>query len=138
VKGEKTSAVDPGIMTFVNHGCDGSYNTGPKTPYTELNFKDINTARTHGEEYDIYNPYTQRHSAFGDCSSSVVLSDIEAEEEVLCNYLVLYDGENKLEAIEVVKSMCSGERPGDVASYELESASKTESSSGKLREKTIS
>ena len=117
-------------MTFVNHGCDGSYNTGPTTPYTELNFKDTNTAGIDGDVYDVYNPYIQRHSAFGDCSNSLVLSDIQAEEEVLCNYLVLYDGENQWEAIETVKSMCSGERPGDVTSYELESSMSKNESSG--------
>lgn len=109
-------------MTFVNHGCKGTYNFGPTTSFTESNIteadlSDEDDSSEHGPN-DFYNPFMERTLAFGDCTSSVALRDIETEEELLCNYMVLYSGFSELEAMQEVKRMCTGEKPGDVARYE--------------------
>jgi len=109
-------------MTYVNHGCDGTYNVGVKLNETE---KTVELGQGPHGVYDddgnaIYNPFEERHYPMWQCGDFVTLRDIEAGEELLDNYLAFGGGEetkdwedNLLE----LKTICSGGN-GKVGMYE--------------------
>ena len=110
-------------MAFLNHGCNGSYNVGEKLTETEMSANlgqgpagvwfDVDA------EFDIFNPFLERHFPQHLCSNFRALRDIEAGEELLDNYLV-FGGEDLDEwedNLVSLKSMCMGE-PGKIFEYE--------------------
>lgn len=87
--GESEVFVDSSIITFVNHGCNGTYNVGVKTDYNEFSSNlDAPTDDLDGRSHtgtSVFNPVVDRHLFFGGDES---LRDIKAGEEILDNYLV--------------------------------------------------
>lgn len=88
--GDSEVFVDSSIITFVNHGCNGTYNVGEKTDYDEFSAKldepaDALNGRSHTGT-SVFNPVIDRQLflAGGDVS----IRDIKAGEEILDNYLV--------------------------------------------------
>jgi hypothetical protein len=121
LQGHESSAVDPGIFTFVNHGCNGTYNSGTPMPYNEESFLDLP-----GEyepfimgpgDYQVYNPFRERQDSFPSCNSNAALREIEAGEEILCNYLD-FAGSAVVEAMLELHRVCTGEDVGAVTEYE--------------------
>jgi hypothetical protein len=73
------------------------------------------------DSWDVYNPYYERHFAFPDCSGNVALRDIEADEEILCNYLAFdgsLEGDEGVAVLERYRRICAGETVGTVTKYE--------------------
>ena len=120
-QGKEAAGVDPGILTFMNHGCDGTYNAGSILPFTEATFKpgDVYAEST----FSFYNPFHERHFSYPDCSSNVALRDIQEGEEILCNYLV-FQGSFASESglVEELRRECAGHR-GIISTYEQQAAS---------------
>lgn len=114
--------VDPGILTFSNHGCNGSYNVGTRLNFTEQNDPDPELlASSVNDGLDFYDPVTIRHFPMWECGgTAIALRDIEKGEEVLDNYL-LFEG-TSYDALEqylaVLRQWCSGESTGPVTEYE--------------------
>jgi len=113
--------VDSSIITFVNHGCYGSYNVGVETDVDEFT-ADLDepdealTGKSHTGT-SIYNPVIDRHlNHIGDMS----IEDIEAGEEILDNYLAFVGSvEEWEEEINHLRAMCKGKRvQGSVNEYE--------------------
>ena len=81
-------AVDSGILTFSNHGCNGTYNFGRgQIRFTEMN---VNLERA-PEEYDdkafTYSPVLERHLRQIQSAGDYSLREIRAEDEILSNYV---------------------------------------------------
>jgi hypothetical protein len=108
-------------MTFVNHGCNGTYNVG-----TPLNVNEITALPGvgPGDDFDdlnvAYNPYDDRRFPLWECEKFVALRDIQQGEELFDNYLVFggssntEDWDNNLMEL---KSVCMG-NAGTIAKYE--------------------
>ena len=84
----------------------------------------------HGPEdvYDdtnqVHDPFLERHFPQWECQSSVALRDIEANEEVLDNYLVYGGGKDLIfwdAQLQELKHMCSG-GVGAITEYEEETS----------------
>ena len=114
--------VDPGIFTFANHGCKGTYNIGTKTNHTEASVTvgEPVTSIYDGAN-DPYNPYHERQFLSIDIASSLVaLRDIRAGEELLDNYVIFgggFDQEDFDANLADLQNICSG-GDGLVTSYE--------------------
>jgi hypothetical protein len=115
------AAVEPGIMSFLNHGCNGTYNTGMLLTETELTVE-LGRGPAGIVSYDIpaYHPRMTRHFPSTPDDVNVALRDIPAGSELLDNYLVFggvdnveYWDENLVD----LKNMCSG-RSGSITQYE--------------------
>ena len=117
-KGAEEYFVDSGIMTFVNHGCNGTFNTGNLDPdgMTEQNFDtfpDIQLVKK------LYNPFADRRRRSLETSYDFALRDIKAGEEISSNYL--YFSESKFEEEGMtLRRMCNGEEVGDITKFEEE------------------
>ena len=117
-----SSGVDPGIMTFVNHGCDGTYNIGAKLNETEasIEFGQGPTTVFGNHLYSVsFNPFADRHFPKWDCAGFVVHRDIEKGEELFDNYIIFgsKDWEEFESNLADLKTLCSG-GVGKVIEYE--------------------
>ena len=81
--------VDPGILTFVNHGCNGTNNIDPIINITETSddFDSIRLAVEGSDDWSIYDPAldTTQHVGVVIASRNVITGD-----EILGNYLFYY------------------------------------------------
>lgn len=127
--GEEPSVnVDSGIMTFVNHGCKGSYNIGKETPFDEFTARldapcsEAADGRSHSGT-TTFNPVVDRHLTFWIDKS---IRDIKAGEEVLDNYLAFTcsNRDKWFKDVANLRAECLGEAVGEVTSYETERVSK--------------
>jgi len=113
--------VDPGILTFVNHGCNGSYNVGAKLSETEstVELGRGPTGIYSDDTYEVYNPFLERHFPQYECGKFRALRDIEAGEEIYDNYLTFGgdDLEEWEENLRDLKTVCSG-GTGKIYNYE--------------------
>jgi hypothetical protein len=110
-------------MTFVNHGCNGSYNIDNAEPdgITEQNF---DTVTNIASEDKVYNPFSDRRRRGSESSFDYATRDIKAGEEILCNYLTLTaDPKEQLEEAQKLKRICNGEEAGDITNFEEENRS---------------
>lgn len=117
--------VDSCIMTFVNHGCNGTYNIGDPSKVNEFTAdenaipEDFLGGLSHFESETVYNPVIDRHLRHFMGGGIQTLREIKAGEEVLDNYLDFTgsDGEWKGDLFEL-RAMCSGQGIGSVTNYE--------------------
>ena len=80
--------MDSGVMTFVNHGCNKTYNIGEESFVDELTanvdvFPDDLSGNSH-VRMSTYNPIVDRHLQH---EADQSIHDIKAGEEILDNYL---------------------------------------------------
>jgi hypothetical protein len=108
-------------MTFVNHGCNGTYNVGTPLSVNEMTAKlGVGPFGIYDDENDVYHPYNERQFPFWECEKFVTLRDIEAGEELFDNYLVFGGGadlEDWDKNLMELKSVCLG-ASGTIAEYE--------------------
>lgn len=125
MQGEPAAGVDPGILTFVNHGCNGTYNVGARLQVNEMTMKiGLGPEGIYDDSNEIYHPYIERQFPQWDCQGFVALRDIEAGEELLDNYLVFGGGEDVHtwdDNLKELKNMCMG-GAGSVLEYEQENS----------------
>lgn len=118
--GEPSYLVDPGIMTFINHGCNATNNINEVYSVTEMtanpNEPPPDLMASPLENY-VYNPYIDRnyHHLF---YYAYVNQDVSAGSELLDNYLAYLHGENWEWGILNYRAMCMKTRPGAVSAYE--------------------
>jgi len=109
LQGDHEVFVDSSIITFVNHGCKGSYNVGAVTDEDEFGV-DLKAPAEEGKSHtgtSVFNPVIDRHLFFSGDSS---IRDIKAGEEILDNYLVFIGGEEAWEYdVMQLRQQCSGE-----------------------------
>jgi hypothetical protein len=111
------AGVEPGIMSFVNHGCNGTYNTATRWDDHEGTIALGQGAPTSVVAYErdtalAYDPWAARHFP---------AYDLTAGTELLDNYLV-FGGIDDLEEWDdnllVLKTMCTPGGLGSVSLYE--------------------
>jgi len=113
--GERGSAVDSDIMTFVNHGCNGTYNTGDALDVTEQDISADGRILEILKQYnttDVFNPFEERNHHVSLFTSN---REIVEGDELLDNYLLYSCGHG----LEELKAMCNG-KDGIVTQYEHE------------------
>jgi hypothetical protein len=112
--------VEPGILSFLNHGCHGTYNTGRRFAETEMTIElGRGPQGIASNEFPVYHPRASRHFPFQPLGLSI-LADIEPGTELLDNYLI-YGGMRNLEYwvenLRDLKLVCSG-GIGSITRYE--------------------
>jgi hypothetical protein len=121
-QGPEAIAVEPGIMSFVNHGCNGTYNTGHRFNETEMTMELGRGPQGIAlDEFPTYHPRAARHFPFAPHYLTMALQDIEPDTELLDNYLT-YGGVKNLEYwdenLRDLKLVCSG-GIGSITRYEM-------------------
>eukprot|EP00523_Entomoneis_sp_CCMP467_P007398 CAMPEP_0168734392 /NCGR_PEP_ID=MMETSP0724-20121128/8790_1 /TAXON_ID=265536 /ORGANISM="Amphiprora sp., Strain CCMP467" /LENGTH=837 /DNA_ID=CAMNT_0008781495 /DNA_START=111 /DNA_END=2624 /DNA_ORIENTATION=- len=117
--------VDPGITTFINHGCNGTYNVGWETGnMTELNFftddmKKLRLRLGDNDTFDeFYNAFADRNFIPRGTTSDQLVRDVKAGEEVTTNYLA-FTGSHWWEAeAELIRKQCLQQIKGVVSQWE--------------------
>jgi len=109
--GEHEVVVDSSIMTFVNHGCNGTNNVGLVSEITELT-ADLNfmpeefVAKGHST---LYNPAADRHLPHYIAGAEISFRPIRAGDEILDNYLAFIAVPSFwMDDVEDLRSQCSG------------------------------
>jgi hypothetical protein len=112
--------VDSSLLTFVNHGCKGTYNVGIDTDFDESTadtslIPDELNGKSH-QGISTFNPVVDRHLTHTGFMSTL---DIKAGEEVLDNYLLFISSEEDW-ANDVIdlRNQCAGLASGNVIQYE--------------------
>ena len=112
-------------MTFVNHGCNGTYNLGnynnppEEGGLTEQNAKESDYLNTfEEEEHSGYNPYRLRHIHHENSHSDISVKDIKAGDELFVDYLTFCEGTGWWDEVQHLKRMCNGEEFGFIATRE--------------------
>ena len=107
-------------MTFVNHGCNKTYNIGTESSVDELTanvdvFPHDLSGNSHAQT-STYNPVVDRHLRH---EADQSIRDIKAGEEILDNYLAFTGAEEYwADAVQDLRDQCSGAGVGLVTEYE--------------------
>jgi len=114
---------DSGILTFVNHGCDGTWNivaNNHETVMTKIR-KRLSERNTQPEHYDmwqpgreLFDPYMDRHILHNDAYPSFASRDIMAGDELLDNYVFHTSTSDWYEYSEYLRRVCDGEVQGEI------------------------
>lgn len=104
-----------GMMTFANHGCNGTENAGTPVRIEESSAVSHAVEQV-GEIRFLYDPYAERNHGQGECWKDKALRDIRAGEELLWNYMAMYD--DKALGIMELGAMCADGATGGVLLYE--------------------
>jgi hypothetical protein len=125
--GDDGTVVDSGILTFANHGCNGTYNMGQTLSSHEMSAPDANGNHQpplellQDEKHTIYDVFYDRSHWIFESASDVMRVDVASGSELLDNYLPFYvdweDGVNDL------RSQCQGQTVGLVTAYETAESS---------------
>jgi hypothetical protein len=126
--GEAGFSVDPSIMTFINHGCNGTYNMGTVTSVTEMNADHdempLDIYENVLESY-VYNPFIDRNHHTYLNGYDVLLRDVKAGEELLDNYVTyLHEGNWKPGLVDY-NAQCSNKAAGAIKVYETTTSKAT-------------
>uniref|UniRef100_A0A7S2HCC7 PABS domain-containing protein n=1 Tax=Helicotheca tamesis TaxID=374047 RepID=A0A7S2HCC7_9STRA len=121
--GMPSISVDSSIMTFVNHGCNGTHNMGPLnggTKLTELSASlDSMPGDLRDEEYILHDIVSARHLPHLLGGGDFALCDIKAGEEILNNYLdFTANPDNWSKDLADLRDQCANKGTGIVKDYE--------------------
>mmetsp|Transcript_12427 Transcript_12427/g.18221 ORF Transcript_12427/g.18221 Transcript_12427/m.18221 type:complete len:859 (-) Transcript_12427:147-2723(-) len=120
--GEKSNVVDSSILTFMNHGCNGTYNHAHLGYNCELHEFTADVSKMpdeYEEERSVFSPVRDRNNPFWITSLDLTTRDISAGDELLTNYLAFvgHSSDWKYDLLHL-RAQCSGKDVGDVTSYE--------------------
>mmetsp|Transcript_42960 Transcript_42960/g.90246 ORF Transcript_42960/g.90246 Transcript_42960/m.90246 type:complete len:925 (+) Transcript_42960:227-3001(+) len=122
--GEKHVTVDSGILSFCNHGCNGTFSYGEEE---SLGFTEMNVDLDHAPEAllnkisIVYSPVFERHLRQILAVGDYTLRDIHQGEEITCDYLSFVgDPVEWEEDVTGLRAQCLGETRGDIQEYEFE------------------
>lgn len=115
-------SIDPGVFTFVNHGCNGTHVTGFSMVPVIATEMEVDPSHMP----DLFptlenagsNVFKRRNAMEFMNAADVALRDIKAGEEILDNYLTYYSEENWEKGIRLLRYECSQHGAGPVADYE--------------------
>jgi hypothetical protein len=121
--------VEPNILTYSNHGCNGTYNIDAKyiihlkSRYSDdQNFTEQNVKQSDfpSNLRPLYSPYYDRHLHHKEVIWNEAVKDIMAGDEILSDYLyfTMYSAEAFYEESKVLKRICNGEEVGLVTKNE--------------------
>jgi hypothetical protein len=120
LKGVAESTVDSGIMTFSNHGCNGTSNLGILSELHEL-IVDPEVCPDVFQHFlsGPYNPLVERN-LFVNLIATMSSKDVKAGEELLDNYLSFGGAEYFKENVLGLRQQCAGTAVGEVEEYQNE------------------
>jgi hypothetical protein len=121
--GDPSYTVDTSIMTFINHGCNGTNNMGTRTTVTELDadpHQMVEDLRKSPFETYIFSPFYDRNVLLFINSLDKLQRDVKAGEELLDNYLGYLHEENWEWGVANYKKQCLMQGTGVVSDYERE------------------
>ena len=122
--GRAHATVDSGAMMFCNHGCNGSYNLGIVTGFTEVNVDLTKPPKEIIHKPSAFNPVKERNirQYLVNHGGGKANRNITQGEELLCDYLQ-YVGDPSYweEEIGSLRGQCDGSEVGDITNYEYES-----------------
>jgi hypothetical protein len=111
--------VDSGILTFINHGCNGTFNMGQQSDYHESNIEGDfipDVYRYYAGAGLPYTPMADRNVYQGE-SIAITSEDVKAGEELRDNYMT-YGGEQGFSKFkEELRKQCAGEF-GEIEEYQ--------------------
>lgn len=123
-KGSEEYFVDSGLITFVNHGCNGTYNVDD-VGYDEMTEQNTDFSKFFSDGRDVYDIFLDRHYLQSNNAASYTLRDIKAGEEILANYLTFCEQKNDwIAEMTHLKQVCNKEATGDISEWE-QAATKT-------------
>jgi hypothetical protein len=101
--------VDSGMLTFINHGCNGTFNMGIESEWHELNIDEDGEIP---EDYQLYgaapyNPHRDRNLR-RDQYLSQNSKPVKAGEELLDNYLSFGGEQYFMDTMQNLRKECSG------------------------------
>jgi hypothetical protein len=114
-------SVDGSKMTFINHGCNGTYIMGVNMSITELTAPDTMPAEILDDPFEnaVYSPFLDRnHMMYVNGLLDTTLKDVRAGDEVLDNYLAYLNEQNWKDGISDYRAQCKFEQVGAIGSYE--------------------
>ncbi len=111
-------------MTFMNHGCNATYNFddvfGTRLRGTKNFVTEQNATKDFDVVHDIYDPISDRHDG-GNSVVGFALWDIKAGDEILCNYIFYTnDEEDWWPDVNSLKNICDGNELGLITISERE------------------
>ena len=107
-------------MTFVNHGCNGDFNTDDLAIAQDFNPDFNEQTATADDKPDVrkpFDPFSDRHNAI---QKDVALRDIKAGEEITCSYMYFTSKEDWWSEVQGLKNMCNGVDVGLITKSETE------------------
>lgn len=117
--GRTHSTGNSGPLMFCNHGCNGTYNFGHATGFTEANVDLKEPPESIIRKPRAFKPVTERNIRQYLMDEGTTNRAMKQGEEVLCDYL-LYIGsaQDWEEDIASLRGQCDGSEVGDITSYE--------------------
>lgn len=116
-------AVEPSILTFINHGCNYTYNQGTYMSVSELT-ADLTAMPAELDDYDletyVYNPFLDRNQRVMIFATEFARRDVKAGEELFDNYLSFFTEENWHWAVANLRDMCLQQGEGMINTYQNE------------------
>ncbi len=113
------------MQTFVNHGCNGSFNIAGSPSKVEqtiteqnANESDQYSFRNDDIDWENYNPSRLRRLHHYNAIFEVALKDISAGEELFTDYLDFVEGEDWWEEVQELKRICNGKDVGYITKRE--------------------
>lgn len=120
--GETASSIDPGVMTFMNHGCNNTYNIGVPLSVSELNADPDQMPSElllYPSEAKYYSPFYARNYFIG-MNLGETRRAIKRGEEIFDNFLNYYTEDNWSRGVNDLRAQCtSADSMGSVSSYEV-------------------
>lgn len=122
--GDASYSVDVSILTFMNHGCNGTFVMGEKMSVTEMTAD----PKTPPEDFEdspfesaFSDPFVDRNIYLYMNGADRTLRDVEAGEELLDNYLRYLHADNWEWGINSYRRQCEGQA-GVITDYEQSDA----------------
>ena len=118
--GMTSSSVDPGILTFINHGCNGTNIMG-LTSVTEMTADPNKMAEElfhNPVESTVYSPFVDRNHWVYLNAHDFTTRDVVAGDELTDNYLAYIREDKWATALADYKAQCVSQTKGAVTSYE--------------------
>jgi hypothetical protein len=121
--GDVGYSVDASIMTFINHGCNRTYNMGMTTSVTEITADlDQMSSDLHDNvvEGSVFNVFIDRNHLIYLNGLDTLNRDVKAGEELKDNYLGYLHDENWKSGVSDYRAQCISQAKGAITVYESE------------------
>jgi spermidine synthase len=122
VYGRPSYFVDSSILTFANHGCDGSFNIDDIESLMASYITDESDSSDESEDSSdhgfAFNPPLSRRILTHAISTEAALRDIKAGEELFCNYLFYAQNPNSESWTHELQELCHGDKSSGLVTQE--------------------
>lgn len=117
--------MDSSILTFTNHGCNGTFNVinvefgEHDDPYAITEMTEHLSDTDDMDDRDLYDPVLDRRGLSINAKGEVAVRNIKAGEEILTNYVYYSSrGPGWTDSLKSLREMCTGEKAGLITELE--------------------